>query len=39
LLDCFGIEGTIRASLALYSNENDIDALEEGLDKARKLLS
>jgi cysteine desulfurase/selenocysteine lyase len=39
LLDCFGIEGTIRASLALYSNENDIDVLEEGLDKARKLLS
>jgi cysteine desulfurase/selenocysteine lyase len=39
LLDVFGIEGTIRASLALYSNESDIDALEVGLDKARKLLS
>lgn len=39
LLGIFGIEGTIRASLALYSSEADIDALEEGLDKARKLLS
>ncbi|MBU6235812.1 MAG: cysteine desulfurase [Alphaproteobacteria bacterium] len=39
LLGIFGVEGTIRASLALYSTEADIDALETGLDKARKLLA
>jgi cysteine desulfurase/selenocysteine lyase len=35
----FGIEGTIRASLGLYSNSDDIDALVDGLLKARTLLA
>jgi cysteine desulfurase/selenocysteine lyase len=39
LMDRLGIEGTVRASLALYSTEAELDALEEGLDKARKLLA
>lgn len=39
LMQRFGIEGTIRASLGLYSDESDIDALVEGLKKAKALLS
>ncbi len=38
LMGRFGIEGTIRASLALYNTPDDINALEAGLDKAAKLL-
>jgi cysteine desulfurase/selenocysteine lyase len=34
-----GIEGTARASLALYNSPDDINALEAGLDKAAKLLA
>jgi cysteine desulfurase/selenocysteine lyase len=39
LMRRFGIEATVRASLGLYSDENDIDQLVEGLAKARSLLS
>ncbi len=39
LMGHLGVEGTIRASLALYNNTADIDALEAGLDKARRLLA
>ena len=35
----FGIEATARASLGLYSNTDDIDALIEGLRKAKDMLS
>jgi len=38
LMQRFGIEGTLRASLGLYSSEDDINALVEGLQKARMLL-
>lgn len=38
LMQAFGIDGTIRASLGLYSNENDINALVQGLKKAKELL-
>ena len=34
----FGIEGTIRASIALYNNKEDVDQLIEGLDKAERML-
>ncbi|MCC6597320.1 MAG: cysteine desulfurase [Alphaproteobacteria bacterium] len=37
LLERFGLDATVRASLGLYSNEEDIDALVEGLHKAREL--
>lgn len=37
LMQRFGIEGTIRASLALYSNKNDIDQLITGLKKVKDL--
>src|SRR5690606_32779139 len=39
LLDRFGITSTCRASLALYSGKDDIDALVEGIEKARKFFS
>jgi len=39
LMKRFGVEGTVRASLALYSTPDDINALEAALDKAAKLLS
>lgn len=35
----YGIEGTIRASIALYTDKKDIDQLVEGLHKARDLLA
>ncbi|QQG35544.1 MAG: cysteine desulfurase [Micavibrio aeruginosavorus] len=38
LMQRFGVEATVRASLGLYSDENDIDALVDGLHKARSLL-
>lgn len=38
LMQRFGIDATVRASLGLYSNEADIDALVDGLEKARGLL-
>ncbi|MGB0921125.1 MAG: aminotransferase class V-fold PLP-dependent enzyme [Alphaproteobacteria bacterium] len=38
LMEHFGVLGTVRASLAAYNTQNDIDALLVGLDQARKLL-
>lgn len=37
LMQRFGIDGTIRASLGLYSNESDIDQLIDGLKKVKEL--
>lgn len=34
LMDHFGVAGTTRASLALYNNDADVDALLTGLDAA-----
>jgi cysteine desulfurase/selenocysteine lyase len=34
----FGVEGTVRASLALYNDKNDIDILVKGLLKAQRML-
>lgn len=39
LMQRFGIEGTIRASFGLYTEESDIDALVDGLKKAKSMLS
>lgn len=38
LMERFGIDATVRASLGLYSNEADIDALVNGLKKAKEML-
>jgi cysteine desulfurase/selenocysteine lyase len=39
LLKRFGVTSTCRASLALYSGKDDIDALVTGIEKAQKLLA
>lgn len=39
LMQRFGVDATIRASLGLYSNKGDIDALVSGLQKAKEMLS
>lgn len=38
LMQRFDVDATVRASLGLYSNTDDIDALVNGLLKARELL-
>jgi cysteine desulfurase/selenocysteine lyase len=32
----FGLPGTVRASVALYNEKADLDALHDGLVKARR---
>ncbi len=39
LLERFGVTSTCRASLALYSGKDDIDALVEGIEKAQKFFA
>jgi cysteine desulfurase/selenocysteine lyase len=39
LMERFGLAGTTRASLAVYSGEDDIDALLGGLDRAVRRLA
>ena len=38
LMERFGVASTTRASFALYNRREDVDALVEGLRKARKIL-
>lgn len=38
IMDRLGIDGTARASLALYNNKKDIDTLVEGILRAKKIL-
>jgi cysteine desulfurase/selenocysteine lyase len=33
LMDCYGIEGTVRASFAVYNTRKEIDQLVEGLER------
>ncbi len=39
LMQRFGLDGTVRASLGMYSNKDDIDALVGGLKKVRELFA
>ncbi len=39
LLERFGVTSSCRASLALYSGKDDIDALVEGIEKAQKFFA
>lgn len=36
LMDCLGIEGTVRASFAVYNTKEEIDQLVEGVDRIIK---
>ncbi len=38
LMDRFGVAGTTRASLALYNDDSDVDALIDGLGEAMRVL-
>ena len=38
IMTALGIDGTVRASLALYNTREDIDALETAIYKVRKML-
>jgi cysteine desulfurase/selenocysteine lyase len=37
-MKAFGVDGTVRASLALYNTREDIDALITAIHKVMKLL-
>lgn len=39
LMQRFGVDGTLRASIGLYTDKSDIDALYDGLKKAKEMLS
>jgi len=39
LMEAFGIDATVRASIGLYNNKDDIIALVEGLKKAKEMLA
>ena len=38
LMDAFGIEGTVRASFAIYNTKEEIDQLAEGVDRIIKFM-
>lgn len=38
LLKKFGLTGTVRASLSVYNNQNDIEKLVDGVKKAKRML-
>lgn len=38
VMDLFGIQGTVRASLAMYNSKEEIDVLAEGIKKAKSML-
>ncbi|MCD8210559.1 MAG: cysteine desulfurase [Prevotella sp.] len=37
LMDCLGIQGTVRASFALYNTKEEIDALVDGIKRVSKM--
>ncbi|MDJ0698826.1 MAG: cysteine desulfurase [Woeseiaceae bacterium] len=39
VMERFGVPGTVRASLALYNNTDDVDRLIDGLEKARQIFA
>jgi cysteine desulfurase / selenocysteine lyase len=39
LMECFGLEGTVRASFAVYNTKKEIDQLVEGLERIINFMS
>lgn len=39
LMECYGIEGTVRASFAVYNTKKEIDQLVEGLERIINLVN
>jgi cysteine desulfurase/selenocysteine lyase len=39
VMDHFGIEGTIRASLVFYNTMEEVDALVVGIQRTKEMLS
>ncbi len=39
LLKKFGLTGTVRASISIYNNQNDIEKLIDGVKKAKRMLT
>jgi cysteine desulfurase/selenocysteine lyase len=39
VMDRYGIEGTVRASLCFYNTNEEIDALASGIEKVKKMFS
>jgi cysteine desulfurase / selenocysteine lyase len=39
VMNRFGIEGTVRASFALYNTKEEIDALADGLKKVNEMFN
>ena len=39
VMDHFGIEGTIRASLVFYNTREEVDSLVEGINRAIQMLT
>ena len=37
VMDHYGIEGTVRASLCFYNTKEEIDILAEGIEKVKKM--
>jgi cysteine desulfurase/selenocysteine lyase len=38
-MDFFGVPATARASLALFNNKEDIDALIRGIDRVKEVFA
>jgi cysteine desulfurase/selenocysteine lyase len=39
LMDRFGLPSTVRASMGLYNNRQDIDVLVDSLEKVREIFA
>jgi cysteine desulfurase/selenocysteine lyase len=39
VMDHFGIEGTIRASLVFYNTREEVERLAEGIERTKQMLS
>jgi cysteine desulfurase / selenocysteine lyase len=39
LMECFGLEGTVRASFSVYNTKKEVDQLVEGLDRIINFMS